>query len=247
MLFDVHCHLTHEWFKKDQQEVIKRAEKVIIHTAGSGLKDNEEVLKLSENNENIKASLGLYPWDAVTLSEGEIDFNIDFIKKNKEKLTSIGEVGLDHHAGKAIKDWEYQEWVFEKILIMAEEIKKPIVVHTRKAEKETLEILKNHEVKAIIHSYTGPQKLVPMFLEQGYYFSIPAVIVRAGNFQSLVKKVPINRLLTETDAPFMAPVTGERSEPINIKQGLSKIAEIKKLSIKEAEEELTKNYKELFK
>ncbi|MFA5406202.1 MAG: TatD family hydrolase [Candidatus Nanoarchaeia archaeon] len=245
-LADVHCHLTHEQFKKDLPMVIKRAKNVTIHCAGSCLSDNELVLDLAQQYPNIKASLGLYPWDAVALNEAQVDTCLDMIKRHIKEVVSIGEVGLDHHWGKAEADWEYQAWVFDKALELAESTNKPVVVHTRQAEAECLELMSHHSVKAIIHSYTGPMKLVPGFLEQGYYFSIPAVVVRSNSFQSLVKQVPVDRLFTETDAPFMAPIIGQRSEPINVKDGLKKIAELKGLTIKQAETALTKNYKELF-
>lgn len=247
MFFDVHAHLTHEHFKKDLDEVVKRAKDVTIHCAGSGLRDNELVLDLADKYSNIKASLGLYPWDAVEITEGEVDLCLDLIKQHAGDIICIGEVGLDHYWGKAEEDWEVQEWVFEKALLLAEEVNKPVLVHTRKAEREALELLTPHdEARVIIHSYTGSQKLVSGFLDRGCYFSIPSVIVRSTSFQSLVKKVPVERLLTETDAPFMAPEPGQRSEPVHVKKGLRKIAELKGLTVKEAEQALTDNYKRLF-
>ncbi len=245
MFFDVHCHLTHEAFKNDLPDVIKRAKDVTIHCAGSGLHDNEKVLEISRQYGNVKASLGLYPWDAVELSEGETGVVFDQMRKHKDEIICIGEVGLDHYWGKSEADWQKQEWVFSRILDLANELGKPVLVHTRKAEKESLEMIEGRE-KIIIHSYTGPQKLVPEFLEQGCYFSIPAVLLRSGSFQSLVKKVPVNRLLTETDAPYLPPKSGERSEPSFVKLTVKKMAEIKGLSEKEVEDALTQNYKAIF-
>jgi TatD DNase family protein len=246
MFFDVHAHLTHELFKKDLPDVISRASDIIIHCAGSGLHDNELVLNLARDNPNIKASLGLYPWDAVGLTEPEVDLCLDMIKRHARDVICIGEVGLDHHWGRASDDLEFQEWVFEKVLMMAEELDKPILVHTRKAESDSLDLMSHHSVKGIIHSYTGSHKLVKRFLDLGYYFSIPSVVVRSSSFQELVAKVPVDQLLTETDCPFMAPVVGQRSEPVNVRDGLKKIAEIKGLSLKEAEKALTSNYERLF-
>lgn len=246
MFFDVHAHLTHEHFKKDLDEVITRAKNITIHCAGSGLHDNELVLDLADKHLNVKASLGLYPWDAVEVTEGEVDLCLEMIRKRASKIVCIGEVGLDHHWGRAEEDWETQEWVFEKALMLAESVNKPVLVHTRRAEREVLELLEPHDVRVVIHSYTGPQRLVEGFLDIGSYFSVPSSVVRSSSFQSLVKKVPVNRLLTETDAPFMAPEPGKRSEPIHVKDGLRKIAELKDLSFKEAEKRLTENYKTLF-
>jgi len=246
MLFDVHCHLTHERFKSDLPQVIERAKSVIIHCAGSGSVDNHRVLGLAGEFSNVKPSLGLYPWDAVELDEAQVDLCFDMIRRNASKLVSIGEVGLDHYWGKAEDDWEAQEWVFERAIELGVDLGKPLIVHTRKAEAAALELLSHHSVPAVIHSYTGPQKLVPKFLELGCFFSIPSVVVRSSSFQELVRKVPVDRLLTETDAPFMAPVTGQRSEPVNVKEGLKMIADLKGLTFKKAESQLTSNYEVLF-
>lgn len=246
MFFDVHAHLTHELFRKDLPEVVKRAKDITIHCSGSGLQDNQSVLDLAAKYPNVKASLGLYPWDAVSLGEAQVDVCLEMIKRHAIDIVCIGEVGLDHHWGKSEDDWRYQEWVFEKVMQLAESINKPLLIHTRKAESTALELLGNHDVKPIIHSYTGPHKLVSQFLDIGCYFSIPAVVARSSDFQGLVKRVPIDRLLTETDCPFMAPTPGARSEPINVKDGLGKIAELKGLTVKKAEQSLTNNYNSLF-
>lgn len=247
MFFDVHAHLTHDSFTDDLPAVIARAKSVIIHCAGSGLVDNERVLDLADKYLNVLPSLGLYPWDCVELTEAEVDLVMEQIKKHQRRIMCIGEVGLDHHWGKARGDHEKQEWVFDNFLTLAEDLSKPVLVHTRRAESECLGLLREHEARAIIHSYTGPQKLVSGFLERGCYFSIPSIVVRSSSFQDLVRKVPIDRLLTETDAPFMAPIIGQRSEPVNVKDGLKKIAELKGLSLKEVEQVLTNNYNKLFK
>ena len=100
MIVDVHAHLTHENFTLDLPKVIKRAEDMIIVCAGSGHRDNQRVLKIARKHDNIFASLGLYPWDAVSLTEGEVDFCIDHIRENADKIVCIGEIGLDYHWGK---------------------------------------------------------------------------------------------------------------------------------------------------
>jgi TatD DNase family protein len=246
MFFDVHAHLTHEHFKKDLLEVVARAKDVVIHCAGSGLSDNKAVLDISGKHSNVKACLGLYPWDAVKFGEVGVDSCIDFIKRNAGRIVCVGEVGLDHYWGKAEKDWEFQEWVFERLLELAGEINRPVLVHSRKAERACLEMIGHHEVKVVIHSFTGPHKLIKDFLGLGCFFSIPSVVVRSSSFQELVRKLPIDRILTETDAPFLAPVIGQRSEPVHVKQGLKKIAELKGLTVKKTEKALTENYERLF-
>lgn len=246
MFFDVHAHLTHAAFRSDLPEVIKRAGDVVIHCAGSGVEDNQQVLEICSKYSNVKASLGLYPWDAVRAGEDLIDVNLELIKRNSSRIVCIGEVGLDHFEHESREDWGFQEWVFENLLELAGEVGKPVLVHSRKAEGKVLELMSNHDVKAVIHCFTGSHKLIPKFLELGYYFSIPASVVRDGGFQALVSKVPVERLLTETDSPYLSPVAGGRSEPADVKGSVKKIAELKGLTPEKAEEILTSNYRELF-
>ncbi|HLE06161.1 MAG TPA: TatD family hydrolase [Candidatus Nanoarchaeia archaeon] len=247
MYADVHAHLTHEFFKNDLPEVILRAKDVIIHCAGSGIEDNKRVLELTSRYPNVRASLGLYPWDAVRLGEDLVDINLEFIRANASKLVCIGEVGLDFFEGKAESDLEFQEWVFNSVLELAEELTKPVIIHSRAAEKRVLELLSEHEVTGVIHCYTGSHKLLARFLELGFYFSIPASVVRVNSFQDLVSKLPVDRILTETDSPYLAPVPGGRSEPSYVKDSVKKIAELKGLTLKKMEEQLTSNYNSLFK
>ncbi len=246
MFFDVHCHLTHQAFSDDVISVINNARDVIIHVAGSGLSDNKRVIDLSKEFSNVKASLGLFPWDAVNMGDGLVDTNLSFIKEHANDIICIGEVGLDHYWGKAREDWDFQEWVLNKIIDLSLDINKPLLFHTRKAEKDVLRVINNRGVNGIIHSYTGPHKLVNDFLSAGCYFSIPSVVARSPSFQSLVKRVPLNRLLTETDAPFLPIKAGQRSEPVNVKNTVKVIAEVKGVSVSVVEEELTNNYYTVF-
>lgn len=247
MYFDVHAHLTHEFFKADLPEVVKRAKDVIIHCAGSGIDDNKRVLELASMYPNIKPSFGLYPWDAVRLGEDLVDVNLEFIRANASRIVCIGEVGLDFFEGKAQSDLEFQEWVFHRVLELAESVNKPVLIHSRAAEKRVLELLSMHSVRGVIHCYTGSHKLIPQFLDLGFYFSIPASVVRANSFQDLVAKLPVDRILSETDAPYLAPVVGGRSEPVNVKDSVKKIAELKGLTVKACEKQLESNYNSLFK
>lgn len=247
MLIDVHAHLTHEQFKNDLPSVIKRASKMIVLCAGSGHRDNQAVMKICALNSNVLPSLGFYPWDCVTLSEEEIDFAIDYIRGNASKIVCIGEVGLDYHWGEGKQDLEKQDLTFNKMLELGLDIKKPVLIHCRKAEKEVLKTILDYDGSYIIHSYTGPKNLVSEFVKKGCYFSIPAVVVRSKSMKKLVSAVPINQLLTETDSPYLSPKEGERNEPINVSYGLKAISEIHKLSLDKTEEQVFDNFKRLFK
>ena len=138
--------------------------------------------------------------------------------------------------------------VFEAAIKLAEEIKKPLVLHTRGGELEVIEILEKHKPKVpiILHCFGGRKSLIKRAAENGYYFSVPAVIARLQHFQTLVETVDLKQLLTETDAPYLAPVAGERSEPKDVVVTIKEIARIKNLSDEEVAKKIWENYKEVF-
>ena len=259
-LVDVHCHLNHKSYEKDLDEVIKRAKKVglkAIIVSGTNTKSNKQVLELAEKNEVLKVSLGLHPIDTLGLFEGEtgipkqkgkidLEKEFKFIEKNLNKIVAVGEVGLDFHWDK--EHHQEQIEIFRKIIQFCNKVKKPIIVHTWEAEEECLDILEEEaKVKVILHCFGGRKALVSKGKELGYYFTIPPSIVKSSSFKMIAKKVPLTQLLTETDAPWQSPVSGERNEPANVKIAIKKIADIKGISEKEVAEQIWKNYEELFK
>ncbi|MEK6919175.1 MAG: TatD family hydrolase [Nanoarchaeota archaeon] len=264
-LVDVHAHLTFERFEEDLEEVIERARKggfKIIIASGVGKKSNREVLKLSKKySDIIKASFGIYPVDAVAemLTEAKDDvtrdleiFNVEeeleWIKKNKEECVAIGEVGLDYKMVLPEEARKKQKEIFRKVIDLAKLIKKPLVIHSRNAESDVLEILKEENFKnADLHCFSGNKNLIKKGVGQGLYFSIPAVITRLEHFKMLVEIVPLTQILTETDAPYLSAELGKRSEPIDVKHTIREIAKIKKLSEEEVSEQIYQNAKNLLK
>ncbi len=259
MLVDVHAHLSHERFSKDLDKVIERAKKVgikAIITSGVNVPTNREALKLSEKYDFVKASLGLYPIDLLDLSSDEsglsrqvepfiLEDEFKFIKKNKDKIVAVGEVGMDFAWDKKYHDKQKKN--FEKIITFAEKLKKPIIIHSRKAEKECLDLLESSKLKKVLlHCFSGNKKLIKKAEELGYCFSIPTIIVRLQHFQTLVEMVSMNQLLTETDAPWLSPYPGKRNEPSFIIETIKKISEIKKLNKEEVEKIIFMNYKRFF-
>ncbi|MBW2985689.1 TatD family hydrolase [Candidatus Woesearchaeota archaeon] len=248
LLIDAHAHLEHKSFK-DIDKVIKRAEKVgikIIINAGTNPETNKSTLKLSKNYPIIKPALGIHPTDSISLTQKEIDEEIKQIGKNKSKIIAIGEIGLDHHWHKKEKDFKKQKNTFKKLLNLAEKLNKPVFIHSRNAVNDTLEILKDYKLKIILHSFEGNKKQIQEAIKQGYYFSIPTSVTRSTHFQILVKTAPLSKLLTETDAPFLAPKKDQRNEPSFITKSIKKIAEIKNITEKEAANNIFLNYQNLF-
>ena len=258
MLVDVHTHLTFPQFEKDLDEVIKRAKEarlVAILCSGVDHESNVKVLELAKKYEIIKASLGVYPLDAVGLGHYDdvpresrtldVDEELKFIEKNKDNILAIGEIGLD----KSPKEpkLKEQEEVFWKCIRLAEKIKKPIVVHTRKAEKECIEILESSKLKKVVlHCFTGNLKLVKKAEDLNFMLSIPAIVTRLKHFQEVIQKVSLKNILTETDAPYLSPYKGERNEPSYIKETIKIISQIKNVTEDEVEKIIFSNYQKIF-
>ncbi len=270
-LVDVHCHLNHHDFRNDLDQVIDRARKAglkAIIVSGTNTPCNREVLELSQKYPIIKVSLGFHPIDALGLSEGDtgipkqnqpinLDEEFKFIEENKDQIVSIGEAGLDFHWDK--DNHEKQKNIFRKIIKFALKIKKPIVVHCWEAEEEAIDILEKeikrravkegefkNEIPVIMHCFNGRKSLISRARDLGFYFSVPPSILRIGNFQTLVKKVGLKQLLTETDAPWQSPYKGKRNEPAFVAEAVRKIAEIKEVSEEEAAGQIWQNCQKVF-
>ena len=247
MLVDVHCHLD---FCKDADKVVENAVNAgvkVIVTSGVSAETNKKALEYAGMYDIVKCSLGLYPPDALTKETGEVvdvDEVIEFIKSNKEKVIAIGEVGLDYKEG---KDKQLQKDAFLKMIKLAKELDKPLVVHSRKAEKDVVDMLEESGYKKVVlHCFCGKKNLVKRAADNGWFFSIPTNIVRSEQFQDLVKEVNINQLLTETDAPFLSPYPGKSNEPAFVIESVKKISEIKGFTVEETMKTLFMNYRRLF-
>ncbi|MBN2454018.1 TatD family hydrolase [Candidatus Woesearchaeota archaeon] len=241
LLIDVHCHL--ELFKEEVSKVVERAENAgvrVIITSGMDSATNRKALSLSRKFKIVKPSLGIYPTDK--LSYPEIEAELKFISGKKDKIVAVGEIGLDY----TLPDKKKQQDLFESQLFLAEKVGKPVIVHSREAEADVIKMLKGHSCKAVLHAFHGSVKLVREAAESGIFFSIPSNIGRSEQFQRIVKEVPLSHLLTETDAPFLAPEKGQRSEPAFVAQTVKKIAEIKGLDEIEAANIIYSNYQNLF-
>jgi len=261
MLIDIHAHLDHERFKDDLDKIIENARKAgvkAIITSGVNHATNLKALEIEKRYPDIvKISLGLYPLDALDeelkTSDGfprdiekvNVDEELKFIEKNKDRIVAVGEVGLDLNWSK--DHLEEQIKVFKKIIELVEKIDKPIIVHSRKAEEKVIEILERSKIKKIVlHCFSGSKKLIKRAVDNGWYFSIPPVITRLQHFQMLVDMVNMNQLLTETDCPYLSPYIGQKNEPSFVRETIRKIAEIKRMNETEVEQNIFMNYKNVF-
>ena len=245
MLIDIHSHID---ICKDIEAIIENAKKqnVKILTAGTSPKSNREILKLKIKYPEINICLGIYPIDALKISEKEMDSEIEFIKKNKEKISAIGEVGIDLKHAKE-DSLETQKENLKRFVNLARELNIPVVIHSRKAEKECIELLeKLNYNKIIMHCFSGNMNLVKRIIKNNWRLSIPANVKYSEHFQKIIEITPIENLFCETDSPFLHPDKKFPNEPSNVIESYKKIAEIKNLSLAEVEKIIEENYKGLF-
>ena len=245
MFIDVHCHL--DFFKSVEiSRVIENAKKrklSIILANGNNYESNEKVLELSSKYNMVKAALGLYPIDALNVPE-KVSKTLSQIKSNKDKILAVGEVGMDF---KESEEKEKQKIIFCKIIELAKEIKKTLIVHSRKAEIDCIDLLeKLKATKIVMHCFSGKLKLVERIIKNNWSLSIPTSVVNSEHFQKIIEIAPIENLLCETDSPYLHPFREFPNEPANVIESYKKIAEIKKLSLNEVEEIIENNFKRIF-
>jgi len=248
LLVDVHAHLDHERFKGELDAVLRRAKQagiVKILNSGTNQDSNRVALHLSDTYDIIEATLGLYPTLVDTLTDEQINNELDFIRSKKDSIFGVGECGLDYNED-ASKIAEQKD-MFQKIIEVVERIKKPIVIHSRKAELDCIEILESSKIKKVVmHSFGGKKSLIKRAADLGFTFSVPPVITRLQHFETLVGLVDISQLLTETDAPYLSPYAGERNEPAFVKETIKKIAEIKNMTEDDVANNVYMNYTNVF-
>ncbi|MBI2541560.1 TatD family hydrolase [Candidatus Woesearchaeota archaeon] len=257
LLIDVHSHLDHPLLINKIDEIIQRAENAglkHIITNGINPETNRICLELSKKYSIVKCGMGVYPRDALKkeAETGEAklkvgDFNIDeeieFIKKNRNNLVAISEVGLDFVNGESRQQIED----FGKMIWLAEELRKPIVVHSRKAELKCIEMLESSKNKNIVmHCFSGKKSLVKRIAGNGWLLTIPTVVVRSQQFQDIAKNVPISQLFCETDSPYLSPIKEQKNEPAFVAESYSMIAKLKGMDINEVANNIYMNWQRVF-
>ena len=165
----------------------------------------------------------------------------------QKKIIALGECGLDKYYLKDDETFAEQERVLRKLMRIAKKYDLPIILHTRKAEERVLELLiEEGVVKADFHCFCGKAALGVRIAENGYYLSIPSCVENNSQFQTLVKKLPLDKILTETDCPYMGPDKGARNDPSTVPRGVAGIAIAKKISIEECSTAIRRNFHNLF-
>jgi TatD DNase family protein len=252
MLFDTHVHLNAEQFEEDLEEVIGRAQaEGVSHMVVVGF-DRPTITKameLAESYDFIYACVGWHPVDAIDMTDEDLAW-IEELAAHP-KVVAIGEMGLDYHWDKSPKD--VQKDVFRRQIQLAKKVKLPIVIHNRDATADVVEILREEgasEVGGIMHCYSGSVEVARECLDMNFYISLggPVTFKNAKKPKEVAEAVPLEKLLIETDCPYLAPhpYRGKRNEPAYVKLVAEQIAELKGLAFEEVAEATTENAKRLF-
>ena len=255
--FDNHAHLDDEKFNEDREELIEKIKQEGIGnfiSAGYSLESSKKAIELSKKYEFIYTTCGVSPND-IPQTEEELWKMLEEIKKlakENSKVRAIGEIGLDYYWEKDQKRRELQKKAFTEQIKIANELKLPIVIHTREAVMDTLEILKQNEVykKGIFHCCPLNRELVKEGLKLGFYISFagPVTFKNSKNADEIINMVPNDKILIETDSPYLSPepLRGRRNDPRNVKYIAEKIAKVKGLQTEEVAEFTYKNAKTIY-
>jgi len=247
MYIDLHGHLDK---CKDLDSVVENAKKagvVVAVCAGISPESNRKALELAKKYDLVKASIGLYPIDAMRNEirkeyEPDIVAEMEFIREHSDEIIAIGEIGLDFKTG---NDKEEQEKLFRKQLELARELGKPVIIHSRKAERHVMEVLKDYELDVVLHCFSGKKKLVMDGIKRGYFFTVPTNVVRSEQFQFIAKEVPLRQLFCETDTPFLSPFKDTSNEPAFVVESYKKMAELREMDVKEVGNIIYSNFQRL--
>lgn len=252
MIFDTHAHYDDEAFDEDREELL---EKLIqsgigrVVNAGSSLQSCRATLKLMNQYSFIYGALGIHPSETAMLNEDSFQWLKEQCRN--EKCVAIGEIGLDYYWPEP--DRETQINWFVRQLELARELRLPVVIHSRDAAKDTMEIMKNQhaeEMGGVIHCFSYSAEVADVFLNMGFYIGVGGVITfkNAKKLKEAVIHTPIDRIVVETDCPYLAPEPnrGKRNSSLNIPYVIEKIAEMKQLDVKEVEEITWRNAEKLY-
>ncbi len=246
MYIDGHCHLTHEQFTSDVEQVVKRAQAAGVermYVTGGMLGHDEKVLALcSQNQKLLRPIIGISPHDANRITNKQKEKMFDLIEKNRKKLAAIGEIGLDFHYFKTPEEQSTQEKLFKEEIELARTLNLPIIIHSRKAEERALDILE--EVKFFdfaMHCFIVKNS-APRVVKMGGKISLPTIKSKEKKY--IMKHIGVENFLCETDSPYL---WNGRNEPANVKSVYEEIAGEKQLKAEVVEEKIFENVGEFFK
>lgn len=253
-LIDSHCHIDLAQFDEDRDDVLARASqagvKYLINPA-TNLENSRRILTLAEKYTNVFAAIGYHPYDAADVNEGTLQA-LETLATHP-KTVAIGEIGLDYFRGLAPKN--IQRNAFEAQLALAKKLALPVIVHQRESADDTMAILRHwasedNRPGLVLHAFSGDVAMAKAATSLGFYVGIggPVTFKNSRHLPDVIKSVPINRLLVETDAPFLSPhpFRGKRNEPARVALVAQKISDILQIDFLEFSRQVTQNTIDLF-
>jgi len=247
-MIDVHCHLEQKDFENDLEQVIEKAKaqgiKAII-TCSADIKDFEKGLEIVKKFKNyVFLTASVHPIHVPEYSDDEIKEFLEKLRKNRKYIVGIGETGLDYYWVKDPEQRERQKKVFLWHIELAKELSLPLIIHSREASSDTVKILEQVCYDKVLWHFFGDKSLVEWMIKNKYKASFNTFLLKSKTHKKIVKALPLELILLETDAPWLG--FGKRNEPISIIKVAEKIAEVKKLSFEEVWHKCGENAKEFF-
>lgn len=248
-IFDTHAHYDDSRFDDDREELVSSLfSKGVSQIINCACDYNSclSTLELTRKHENVYAALGVHAHEAVDLTDEDYEKILGLF--NNEKVVAVGEIGLDYHYDFSPRD--VQKDVFERQLILARELDLPVIIHDREAHEDTMNLLKKYRPKGVVHCFSGSAEMAKEVIKLGMYIGIGGAVTfkNAKKPVEVVKEIPLDRLLLETDAPYMTPVPfrGQRCDSSHIAYTAEKIAEIKNAETQQIIDICNENAQRLF-
>lgn len=254
MLIDSHAHIQGSEFSADVDQAIRRAseagvEKIIVVGGAGDLSSNDAAVGLAQSHPGLFATVGMHPHDAKRVSDEDLKRLKELI--SDPKVVAVGETGLDFYYDHSPR--EIQIELFCRFIHMARQAGLPIVVHNREAQREVAELIRNEgkrELRGVIHCFTGDYEAAREFLDLGFYLSFTGIITfkKADSLRDVVRKLPLDRILVETDSPYLAPVPhrGKRNEPAFVRFVAETVARVRGVALEEVAHATSLNAQRLF-
>lgn len=247
MYVDIHAHIDFKQFEDLKNHVAqwKKEGMVLIVANGLNKKSNKKVEKIAKKHDIIRPAYGFHPVDVLEHDNDDINQEIQRIKKSD--CVAFGEVGLDYKYAKTTKQQEKQKKIFQNFIELSKQTTKPLIIHSRKAERDVIDMLKKAKHKnAILHCFSGKKKYMQEASDYGLWFSAPSISDRGQQFKDMTKYVPLTQILTETDSPYLSPYEEKHNNPTTVKRTISWLSKIKKESEDTIKKQIIKNAKQVF-
>lgn len=252
-LIDTHAHLDFETFQRDFDGVLERAadhgvERIVTIGASDGLDSAKRAVDLASDHDRLRATAGIHPHDADIFDEDALDtLRRDYA--GHEQVVAIGETGLDYHYDNATVP--NQKASFRAHLELANEVDKPVVIHSREADEDTIELLEETGTTGgILHCFTGSEWMADRLMELDFYISFSGIVTFSGSktLRTIASQVPADRILFETDAPFLAPEPrrGDTNEPAYVRHTAERLAEVREVDLTTLADQVWRNAAEVF-